>query len=254
MRIGFFLLLSLALHATALNYPVLFSAPSSGELLPVIVLDSWDGSGSDGAAKGGSEGAQNGQDRTRRPKLTKLQVRTSGATEAVGRQAEDKVEAHPIEIPSASDGVAVASNQSGGTEQQAGAAGSGALAGGLGDGSGDATGSAGGNGYGKGTGTGSGVTTVKRVGVSYAYSPKPEYPDSARKQGREGTVILRVLVDEEGRSKSLEVNHSSGFEALDRAALNTVRDWRFNAARHGDQPIESWVRIPIDFRLTDAKD
>ena len=260
MRIGFFLLLSLALHATALSYPVFFSAPGAPELLPVILLDSGDGSGSDGGAKDGSEGAKNDQDRATQPKPTKLQVRTNGGTKASRREAEDRVEADLIEIPTASEGIAVASNQSGGTEQQAGPAGFANLAEDVGHGSGK-TGFAGGTGhgtggtgYGKGDGTGNGDTAVRRVGVSYAHSPKPEYPDSARKQGREGTVVLRVLVDEKGRSKSLEVNRSSGFEALDRAALNTVRHWRFNAARHGDQPIESWVMIPIDFRLTDAKD
>jgi protein TonB len=67
-------------------------------------------------------------------------------------------------------------------------------------------------------------------------------------------VVLRVLVDEEGRSKSLEVNRSSGFEALDKAAIETVRRWRFHSARYGDKRVESWVRIPIEFHLTEAKD
>jgi protein TonB len=261
MRIGFFLLLSLALHVTALSYPFLFSMTSSAELLPVILLDSRDGSGGDGGAKGGSEGAKNDQDRATRPKLTKLQVRTGSVTKAVRREAEDRVEANLIEIPTASEGIAVASNQSGGTEQQAGSAGFASLAEeDVGHGSGK-TGFAGGTGlgtggtgYGKGNGTRGGNATVWRVGVSYAYSPKPQYPHSARKEGREGTVVLRVLVDEEGRSKSLEVNHSSGFDALDSAALSAVRNWRFNPARHGDQRVESWVKIPIVFRLADSKD
>jgi protein TonB len=91
-------------------------------------------------------------------------------------------------------------------------------------------------------------------GVTYAHSPKPKYPDSARKEGREGTVVLRVLVDEEGRSRSLEVNRSSGFEALDKAAIETVSRWRFHAARYGDKRVASWVRIPIEFHLTEAND
>ena len=261
MRIGFFLLLSLALHVTALSYPFLFSMTSSAELLPVILLDSWDGSGGDGGAKGGSEGAKNDHDRATRPKLTKLQVRTGSVTKAVRREAEDRVEANLIEIPTAGEGIVVASNQNDGTEQQAGSAGFAGLAEDAGHGTGDVAGFAGGTGYGtggigygNGNGTGSDVTTARRVGVSYAYSPKPEYPDSARKEGREGTVVLRVLVDEKGRSKSLGVDRSSGFQALDKAALNTVRHWRFNAARHGDQHVESWVKIPIVFRLADLKD
>jgi protein TonB len=112
-----------------------------------------------------------------------------------------------------------------------------------------------------GTGSGSGVggegaggADAKFVQVSYAYSPKPEYPDKAREAGKEGRVILRVLVDAEGRSKSVELNRSSGSDALDRAATETIKRWRFSPARYGERPIESWVRIPIDFRLTDAND
>jgi protein TonB len=58
-------------------------------------------------------------------------------------------------------------------------------------------------------------------------------------------------VDERGRSKSTEVNQSSGSEALDQAALQAIKRWRFSPARYGDKPVESWVKVPIDFRLTD---
>ena len=111
-----------------------------------------------------------------------------------------------------------------------------------------------GSGSGSGIGSGDGHVGSKFVQVGYAYSPKPEYPDSARREGKEGRVILRVLVDEQGRSKSVEVNRSSGSQALDHAAANTMQRWRFSPARSGDTPVESWVKIPIDFRLTDAKD
>jgi protein TonB len=63
-----------------------------------------------------------------------------------------------------------------------------------------------------------------------------------------------VLVDAEGKTKTIQVNLSSGNDALDRAAIDTVTRWRFSPARYGDHPIESWVRIPIDFRLTDVRD
>ena len=109
-----------------------------------------------------------------------------------------------------------------------------------------------GAGNGLGIGLGDGSAGAKFVQVSYAYSPKPEYPDRARREGKEGRVLLRVLVDEDGRSKSVEVNRSSGSEALDRAAAEGIKRWRFSPARYGNKPVESWVKIPIDFRLTDA--
>ena len=87
----------------------------------------------------------------------------------------------------------------------------------------------------------------------YRDTPRPAYPESARREGREGRVLLRVLVDNQGRSKQVEINSSSGSDALDRAAAEAIRRWRFHPAFHGDQPVESWLRIPIEFRLADAQ-
>lgn len=112
------------------------------------------------------------------------------------------------------------------------------------------------SGEGSGTGSGSASTSASRgatlTQARYHEAPRPAYPESARRAGQEGRVLLRVLVDEGGRSKRVEINSSSGSEALDRAAAEAIRRWRFEPARYGDQPIESWLRIPIEFRLTDA--
>ena len=243
MRIVFFLLLSLVLHAAALSYPVFFPAPRSAELLPVIVLGP-DG-GSEGEAEGGAGNEKSTTRQNRRrlkgnllrnaenasPDLNQPRVRASDVTKAVRQADRDRADTNLIEISTAIEGIAAAANQTGRTTWEAGSAGFASLAGAGGGGSHEGIG-AGGNGYGKGNGIGSGVTTGRRVGVTYAYSPKPEYPESERKEGCEGTVVLRVLVDEEGRSKSLGVNRGSGFEALDQAALNAVRHWRFSAARY----------------------
>jgi len=87
----------------------------------------------------------------------------------------------------------------------------------------------------------------------YRDTPRPDYPESARREGREGRVLLRVLVDDQGRSKQVEINSSSGSDALDRAAAEAIRRWRFHPAFHGDKPVESWLRIPIEFRLAEAQ-
>jgi periplasmic protein TonB len=36
---------------------------------------------------------------------------------------------------------------------------------------------------------------------------------------------------------------------LDRSALSAVRRWRFEPARRGAQPIETWVQVPVRFEL-----
>ena len=117
------------------------------------------------------------------------------------------------------------------------------------------------NGFGSsGSGCGTSATDQGSSGngtastqARYRDTPRPDYPESARREGREGRVLLRVLVDDQGRSKQVEINSSSGSEALDRAAAEAIKRWRFHPARYGDKPVESWLRIPIEFRLADAK-
>jgi protein TonB len=109
-------------------------------------------------------------------------------------------------------------------------------------------------GSGLGNGRGIAPNAGQYTRPSYREAPKPQYPETARRGGKEGRVLLRVLVNEEGRSAFVEVNLSSGVEALDQAAVAAIKRWRFAPARNGGQPVESWVRIPIDFRLTGARD
>ncbi|MFQ5849381.1 MAG: energy transducer TonB [Candidatus Binatia bacterium] len=89
------------------------------------------------------------------------------------------------------------------------------------------------------------------IRANYVRMVKPEYPRQARKKGWEGTTVLRVLVDQRGHSKKIEISRSSGFETLDHAAVKAVEHWGFHPARYGARPVESWVKIPIVFRLVD---
>jgi protein TonB len=82
--------------------------------------------------------------------------------------------------------------------------------------------------------------------------PLPPYPRSARSAGVQGvTTILRVEIDERGKAAQVIITSSSGYAALDRSALNTIkRKWRFKAARDSNnQPIGSWEEVAIEWRL-----
>ncbi len=94
---------------------------------------------------------------------------------------------------------------------------------------------------------GDGSRVFKPAGLTRRISPK--YPKRARRKGWEGTTLLRVLVDRRGKSKAIQVSQSSGFAALDGAAVKAVEQWRFYPAQNGNGPVESWVRVPIIFRL-----
>jgi protein TonB len=67
--------------------------------------------------------------------------------------------------------------------------------------------------------------------------------------GMEGMVMLKVLVSREGKVLEMEVAHSSGYELLDRAASEAVKNWRFVPARRGDSAVDEWVQVPLAFHL-----
>jgi protein TonB len=252
MRIGVFLLISFALHATALNYPVFLQEPRAPDLVTVAIYEASGGRGDETDAGPNEETTkQPPSHRHAEPaKAPRRQILTTTAE----RPGDEKFDPTSLEAPAGSEAVAVASYELSGIETHIASGESLALAGNAAQEGAGSTGVAGGAGHGNrnGTETAEGWQT-SRVGVGYAYSPKPHYPYSARQEGRQGTVLLAVLVDEEGQSQSLEVSRSSGVEALDKAAIEAVRRWRFNPARDGDKKVPSWVKIPIEFRLIDAK-
>jgi protein TonB len=79
----------------------------------------------------------------------------------------------------------------------------------------------------------------------------PVYPPRCLRLGIEGTVRLRVLVGEDGRPQDAAIGTSSGDTGLDQAALDAVRDWRFEPARRDGVPLRAWCIVPITFSLDD---
>jgi len=80
--------------------------------------------------------------------------------------------------------------------------------------------------------------------------PPPDYPVLARRMGREGRVVVRVLVDETGTVIEAAVVHSDRSNvAFDAAALESARKGVFKAALKYGVPVRMWYEIPIDFRL-----
>lgn len=99
------------------------------------------------------------------------------------------------------------------------------------------------------TGGGSGGLTQPIFNADYLDNPAPLYPALSRRQGEQGRVILRVLVNAVGSADEVQVRTSSGFPRLDESARDTVRRWRFVSAKRGAEPVAAWVLIPISFRL-----
>jgi protein TonB len=79
----------------------------------------------------------------------------------------------------------------------------------------------------------------------------PIYPPRCLRMGIEGRVRLRVLVGEDGRPQDAAVGTSSGDAGLDQAALDAVREWRFEPAKRNGVPVRAWCIVPITFSLDD---
>lgn len=86
--------------------------------------------------------------------------------------------------------------------------------------------------------------------LAYVAAPPPAYPRMAIAAHMEGTVTLRVLVDEAGKPVEVVVEGSSGHAVLDKAARDQVlAHWRFQPATAGGKPVRAWARIPVSFDL-----
>lgn len=78
----------------------------------------------------------------------------------------------------------------------------------------------------------------------------PVYPEAAREDGLQGTVHLQVHLDRGGQVLTVDWLRRSGVMLLDLAARDAVRDWRFEPARQGGEPVASALALSIRFQLT----
>lgn len=103
-----------------------------------------------------------------------------------------------------------------------------------------------GPGAGRGSADGSSGVSARPLG---GYQVKPRYPESARRQGVEGTVLLKMRITEHGRVEDVQVERSAGHPDLDQSALEAVRRWRFEPARRAGAAVAMWVLIPVEFKI-----
>jgi protein TonB len=76
-----------------------------------------------------------------------------------------------------------------------------------------------------------------------------EYPTVLRDSGIGGSVNVWFFIDEEGRVIQTQVNESSGYDALDDAALKVADIMRFSPAMNRENRVQVWVSLPITFQV-----
>lgn len=100
--------------------------------------------------------------------------------------------------------------------------------------------------------TGSGVASGNSdATIAYETATPPDYPITAVREGVQGTVLLRVLVDATGRPVQVVILKSSGSRDLDNAAREHVlAAWRFHPAQRDGRAIQAWAQVPVKFSLS----
>ena len=76
------------------------------------------------------------------------------------------------------------------------------------------------------------------------------YPEELWDEGVESQAVVMVHVTAEGTVDSVYVRTTSGYEAMDTAALRGARELRFEPGRRGEKPVDVWVRLPVRFSRT----
>jgi len=123
---------------------------------------------------------------------------------------------------------------------------------GIGSGSGGGVGSGTGRGVGPGSGGGIGGGAY-RVGGGVSAPAilsrvEPEYSEEARKAKFQGTVILYIEVDEQGRPRNLRVIRPLGL-GLDEKAIEAVSKWKFRPGFKDGKPVTVQAQVEVNFRL-----
>ena len=82
----------------------------------------------------------------------------------------------------------------------------------------------------------------------------PRYPADAIESRISGKVVMRVLVGADGSVKDVVVEESVPVGVFDAASVEAARKWRFNPAIEGGQPVDGWVRVPVEFEWEPPED
>jgi protein TonB len=84
-------------------------------------------------------------------------------------------------------------------------------------------------------------------GGSLERKVQPIYPARARSTGLQGPVVLQAVIDEVGEVQNLRT--VSGDAVLARAAIDAVRQWRYQPYLLNGQPLKMPIQITVNFTL-----
>jgi len=94
------------------------------------------------------------------------------------------------------------------------------------------------------------TTPISDAQLVYASAPPPSYPKEEERRRIGGTVLLKVLVDVDGKPIEVTIQSSSGNRRLDDAARKQVlARWTFKPATRGGIAVQAIGLVPINFTV-----
>lgn len=76
---------------------------------------------------------------------------------------------------------------------------------------------------------------------------EPTYPPLARQTHTQGTVVIEAILDESGNVVEMKV--ISGHSLLITAAMEAVRQWKYEPTYLNDQPVAVQMNVNVTFTL-----
>ena len=79
------------------------------------------------------------------------------------------------------------------------------------------------------------------------YKPAPPYPQHMVKIRMNATVVIRCVIDKNGRVRDPQVIVPASMAPFNDAVINTVKTWRFTPGSYNGQAVESYLNLTVRF-------
>ncbi|MCD6326333.1 energy transducer TonB [bacterium] len=87
---------------------------------------------------------------------------------------------------------------------------------------------------------------------TFIKSGTPHYPEMARLMGAQAKIILRLVIDEVGDVRSVQVIYSSAPKfrsAFEQSAIKAAKQYKYKPAIVDGKPVPCWAKVIIKFKL-----
>ena len=86
------------------------------------------------------------------------------------------------------------------------------------------------------------------IGGIFAIQEKIQYPETAKRSGIQGKVMIQAFIDENGKVIHAKILNGIG-GSCDEVAIDAIKQTRFNPGIRNGKPVKVQVTIPIWFKL-----